>query len=1129
VRLSRLITRSLRFYWATGLAVALGVAVATAVITGSLVVGDSVKGSVRDTALARLGNVDSALLTSHFFRDKLADDLAKAAKGGKQAFIPVTIARAAARNPQANATVPNVSVIGIGGDFWRLFPGPPRPSLTGREVALNESAAGDLGVAAGQPVMLNVERRGKAPSDTLFTRRAREEVARSMRLTVAAVLPDDGVGGFSLGSQTATPRNVFVAKDWLARELGTEGLANAILAGSESHSIGRGDYPFRDELAAACRLDDYGLRLVPRAAQGYLSLQSDTLLLREPQVEAAREAAGALGGRAAAVSVYLATTIAKEGGGDLAYAVIAGVESLDGFPISPKDAAKLDDDGILLNTWAAAELDAKVGDKLAVSYFLPSRDGVYATKLNSFTLRGIVELSGPAADPGLVPDFEGITKARTIADWNPPFPVDLKRVTKRDEDYWEAHRATPKAYLSTRRMRSIWNAASPGGTADWVTSLRITGGTDVGQLQSQLSNEIRSRLGRAGGDMAFRPVRKQVLEGSKGSTDFGVLFVSMSMFLVVAAMGLAGTLMRLMAERRAGEAGMLLACGFTGGQAARAVLAEGAVLAVCGVAVGWPLGIAYAGGIINALNTGLLGTIGNAALRLHVEAASIAIGAVAGLAAGVASAWWGTRALGQARVLDLLAGWRAMGARPVRAAGKIAALLGVAAAIAAAAMIALGLAGAASPVAAFFAGGAALLAAALCGCYWALARAIGRRAGGRVSTWGLVVRNAAANRRRSMLAIGLFACATFVIVATAANRRDYAGSDVTRKDSGTGGFSLRAVASLPIRYDFGTKSGRARLGFSRDDDALFEQVKVYSFLMSQGDDVSCLNLAKPAFPRVLGVSRQFGSRGGFRVNGRDGKANAWETLFAAGRPGSAHESSPVPVFGDASSVQWQLHSGLGGIIGMQSASGEVVDLRVSGLVSNSIFASELLMSDENFGTLFPGQADARYFLIETPPGMEGKVAAALRRNLGDMGLEVRGTREILNSVIGVQNTYLSTFTALGGLGVVLGTFGLVAVLLRNALERRAEFALMLATGFSRKYLAALLVVENGGLLAAGLACGAAAALIAVAPQLRSAEAVVSWGILAGMLVAILLIGLAACTVAAASVVRGNLMEALREE
>lgn len=65
------IIASLRHHRRIHVAVALGVAVATAVLTGALLVGDSVRGSLRDLTLQRLGRIDSALVTGHFFGSTL--------------------------------------------------------------------------------------------------------------------------------------------------------------------------------------------------------------------------------------------------------------------------------------------------------------------------------------------------------------------------------------------------------------------------------------------------------------------------------------------------------------------------------------------------------------------------------------------------------------------------------------------------------------------------------------------------------------------------------------------------------------------------------------------------------------------------------------------------------------------------------------------------------------------------------------------------------------------------------------------------------------------------------------------------------------------------------------------------
>ena len=85
---------------------------------------------------------------------------------------------------------------------------------------------------------------------------------------------------------------------------------------------------------------------------------------------------------------------------------------------------------------------------------------------------------------------------------------------------------------------------------------------------------------------------------------------------------------------------------------------------------------------------------------------------------------------------------------------------------------------------------------------------------------------------------------------------------------------------------------------------------------------------------------------------------------------------------------------------------------------------------------------------------------------------MRGTAERLAQFHRVENTYLSTFQTLGGLGLLLGTFGLATVLLRNVLERKKELALLGAVGYRRAHVMMMVVAENVLLLVAGLTAGA---------------------------------------------------------
>src|SRR5882762_8346459 len=105
-----LVRRSLRFHARAHLGVLLGAVVGSAALVGALVVGDSVRGSLREFALARLGNVDLALIGGdRFFRDHLADELAT----DGIASVPLLQLPGTLTSEDGSARANQVQVIGI--------------------------------------------------------------------------------------------------------------------------------------------------------------------------------------------------------------------------------------------------------------------------------------------------------------------------------------------------------------------------------------------------------------------------------------------------------------------------------------------------------------------------------------------------------------------------------------------------------------------------------------------------------------------------------------------------------------------------------------------------------------------------------------------------------------------------------------------------------------------------------------------------------------------------------------------------------------------------------------------------------------------------------------------------------
>jgi ABC-type antimicrobial peptide transport system permease subunit len=206
-----------------------------------------------------------------------------------------------------------------------------------------------------------------------------------------------------------------------------------------------------------------------------------------------------------------------------------------------------------------------------------------------------------------------------------------------------------------------------------------------------------------------------------------------------------------------------------------------------------------------------------------------------------------------------------------------------------------------------------------------------------------------------------------------------------------------------------------------------------------------------------------------------------------------------------------------------------VSLVVVGLLDNSLFQGDLLVSEANLLRLFPDVSGQRVFLVDTKQSPVNKVRAALESTLGDYGFDAETTAKRLEAFMAVQNTYLSTFQSLGALGLLLGTVGLAVVQLRSVLERRGELALMRAVGFRRRRLAGMVLLENAALLVGGLATGIIAAVIAILPQLVGGTAGTPWLWLATTLAAVLIVGLIAGTLAVRATLRAPLIPALRDE
>jgi putative ABC transport system permease protein len=598
--------------------------------------------------------------------------------------------------------------------------------------------------------------------------------------------------------------------------------------------------------------------------------------------------------------------------------------------------------------------------------------------------------------------------------------------------------------------------------------------------------------------MTVIPVKAQSLEAAQGATDFGEYFVYFSFFLMVSALLLTGLFFRLGIEQRRREIGILRALGFSASKIRRVFLLEGAALAVAGAAVGIGVALAYGALILLGLRTWWFDAVGTRLLSLDAGAGALAGGAIAGVVAGLGSVAWTLRGLQPETPRGLLAGARET------ASGRWRWWAGATAAGLAAALVGASAAGRVDAAAGFFGAGTLLLIAALLlESAWLHTRRFAPIRG----TPTLGMRNVAYRPGRSILCIALIASATFVIVSLDAFRREGSAA-------GTGGFPLLADSVLPLIHDPNSVAGRSALNLPP-----LAGVQLVPFRLRPGDDTSCLNLYQPRRPRILAPPATFLRSARFAFQSAEGHSkNPWLLLESTPAGGA------IPAIADANSMTYVLHRKLG-----EEFEFDGVRFRIVAALQDSLFQSELIVSEANFLRLFPDTAGYRFFLVTAPPGKEEATTRQLEAGLSDYGFDVQPAPARLAAFHRVENRYLETFRALGALGLLLGTVGLAAVLMRNVLERRRELALLRAVGYRPRHLAVIVLAENLFLLVVGLATGAGCAVVAVAPAARVRGGHMPVISLSVLLALVLAAGMLASLAATAAALRSSVLDGLGSE
>ena len=1172
--LGQFVVNTARFHLKGNLAVLMGIVIATASLTGALLVGDSLRGSLADTVKNKLIWVNEAVLAQRFFNEQIVVKL------GEKTAIPAIILKASIQvRDDQDCLVTQISsaqVIAVPEEFWQ-DEGKSAQWKNLKGAWLNHQAAIGLKISEKQNVVLRIEKPSAIPRESFLGNR--EDVVDSITLEVEKVLDrSDKYAGFNLFPGMDAPATIFVPLQLMQEKLGVPSKINSILTSKSG---------LQDKFRSLLTLSDYELtfkgpedraldlfatfdrdknqvlekreyqgkipaKLIPllqsqagaididsvqkffRANRNYYSLESSQMLVSPNLAQKADDLIQEMGLQSSQIMVYLANNI-QEKNNAVPYSVIAGIDA----NLQKKLGVKLSEneksgEKIWLLDWNDSPLKPAIGDPVGLEYFLPEVVGKPIEKKDSFQFAGYIPADINLVDPEITPDFPGITDKLSLDSWNPPFPYDNKRIKPRDEKYWQDFRSVPKAFIDLDAAKNLW-----GSRFGKITSIRVypTNLSFPTGFAADFQARLLKSIDPTSVGFVFQDLRSRFQQSSQSGTDFSGLFVGFSFFLILSALILVALLFRLHLERRASQVGTVLALGATQKQVAHLLLLEGLLVAGLGVLLGLGVACVYAIGLLQYLKSNWPDNSLQQILKLHIPFKTLCMGFVLAFIMSAVAIFRTSRTLVKTSVMTLIKGGY-LDSTVLNSKQPLSLLIYGSLFM----MLGFGMLFLPSSqdhelkALKFFGAGGLVLTSGLffLGAFLRYVHKIMVFGNGLDGLTRLALRNMARNKTRSLLTAGLLSSAAFLIIAVEPFRKE--ADSNTGKNSGTGGFSIVVETNIPVLSGLDGPSGietildgvqksnrgnpqRARQQVDRFKNVL-KDVKVFSLRFNPGDDASCLNLFAPSKPRILGVPNSLQQRGGFLFSATsEVKENPWNLLDSS--------NTLVNAFVEKNTVEWMIHSGLGKDYKIQDASGKDELLKFAGLFQGSVFQSEILIGESQFLKFYPQQQGYQYFLIDADSKDLSEIEEAFKIGLSDYGAKVSKTKDLVERFASVENAYLSMFQGLGTIGLLIGTMGVAAVLARSVWERRAELGLLSALGFTQGDVVLVMVLEHALLLFLGLGIGTLAALVSVLPLEHSTAT--RWGVLALLQAGMFFFGLMVCIASLWSIRTNNFVAAMRKE
>ena len=1017
MNIRHLILRSISWYKSFYRLIAIAIAVAVAVIVGSLVVGDSVRGTLIKRVEERLGKTETIIFSQYSY---LNDAILESLRVGAENFPPVRGVLLINGFVSISGKLTPVTVWGV--DDLGIMKG---------QAKINPALYNEIKTSQTQHIVLRLPSAGMVPLGSMFVT---DTYTTSLRLELDSTVPVEQGGNINLKNEQTIPFNIFVNREELAETMDIPDKVNVILS---DRIISKEDFTSAwsyTQSGLTVRHSAHEVESPEKSERLWVdpvtTIVSDRIFIQGQVVETLCRYDSASN----RIYTYLANSIRKNDN-SIPYSFITAVDYYRGRHLNP--------DEIILSDYAAQRLNVGLNDIVSVSYFVSRQFKTLIVDSVFLKVGKIVPLADLQTDNSLRADFPGLSNVERCTNWNSDLPINMKLITAEDEDYWAKYKNTPKALVPYSTLAPRWENAYGSATA-----LQIN---DMNRLKD-LSYEMF--------DIQLIYPREAGITAAKSGVDFSSLFLSLGFFIIISAAMLMMVPLSEMLFRRRDEINLLKATGFSDKRILQLLLRESAPLVFISAILGVIVGLLYTYLILFLLGNVWKGATHTDGFNVYFNLTTIVIGMLSGIILSLLLLYIGifralkkkdltaklTKDAQNSQIENILMPKLCENSLRILWLKKLLKSLSISIFIIG--LLVINIFFVKSPIL-FICSGIAFL---FVGWAW-VDYLINNGAGARhalhlqFNTSKLMWSSLFYTKKQAMLSFITLASGVFIVFSVGLNRQGFADSSQIR--TATGGFSLWCETSVPVYHNLQTEEGRAKLALND----LFEETQIIQLLKYSADDASCLNLNKVVTPNVLGIDMDELKNSDFKIAKTIYGDSGFDKLKTA-------ENSVYPALVDETVLMWSLGKNLGDTIVYTGEKGENISIQLAGTLQNSIFQGYILIDKTLFADIWSEISGSEIMLVKVPDTEIDDTKMLISQALNNYGVRIMTTNERLKMFYSVTDTYLTIFLTLGGLGLLLGIFSFIIVVRKNILARTKEITLYRALGFNEKRILNLLYEEN---------------------------------------------------------------------